>query len=426
MIEALADGRPDDLLGMAENGWVDFKQAPYQLNTDHGKFELCKDVTAFANASGGLLVIGVATSKPADRAVEVATGMHPFPQAQVNVSQHFDTVNDNLRPRVVVTHRWYRDPVRSASNDLYYLVLEVEPVAERDRWVIVRRILNNRGMFVDGVAVPQRHGDRTVYLPPEDIYYLINEGRRARELTPAVPQPPVADLAEEATVSLDELQHLQGWDDTPVLFWQSIPPRRTDLIPGLHSADGIRGGLDRQQVLRPSGFNFEDTLGRLRVYDGGLMIAKRERVLWVRPDGLVTAAASATEQLLGWAMEQRGVPQRLNTFVLTELTLEYFRVADALVAPRIPGAWRHRIVARRFRGDRPRLLGPGSTLYDQFLSDATQASADTWDRSWEAIGDPERDAFEALQRIYALFGVDVATNPDVQGDQVSAERFRDT
>lgn len=103
---------------------------------------------------------------------------------------------------------------------------------------------------------------------------------------------------------------------------------------------------------------------------------------------------------------------------------EYFRLADNLVAPRVPGAWHHRIVARRFAGDQPRLLGPGGTSGSLFLSDATPASADTWDRSWTAIGDPERDAFEALHLIYALFGVDVASNPDVDGDRVSVQRFR--
>jgi hypothetical protein len=87
----------------------------------------------------------------------------------------------------------------------------------------------------------------------------------------------------------------------------------------------------------------------------------------------MTAGAIATPAMLGWAMDQRGHPQRINTFVLTEMTLEYFRLADELVVPRVPGPWRHRIVARRFQGDQPRTLGPGSTRPDFFLSDASPA-----------------------------------------------------
>jgi hypothetical protein len=99
-------------------------------------------------------------------------------------------------------------------------------------------------------------------------------------------------------------------------------------------------------------------------------------------------------------------------------------VADDVVLPRALGPWRHRIVARRFKGDQVRALAPGGSEATSFRTDAQPASADIWDRSWPAIGDPERDAFEALQQIYALFGVDVATNPDVDGNRVPIERFR--
>lgn len=426
LIQALASGQIDDLRGTAESPWLDFKAAPYGLDTDKSKFELCKDVAAFANAVGGLLVVGVGTQKQADRAVELAASFQPFPQGAVDVGRYYDVINEHLRPRVAVTHTWHRDPGRSTVGDRYYLVFEIEPVPERDRWVIVRRILNDKGTFADGVAVPQRHGDRTVFLPPEEIYRLINQGLWARDLALELPRMPHKDLAVEADASLDTLQRLLNWDDAPVLYWQSVPPRHIDILPDLHGGDGIRGSLDRQKVLRPSGFNFANTLGRLRVHEGGLLLNKSDRAaLWVRPEGIVTAAALATPAMLNWAMESRSRDSRLNTIVLTELTLEFFRIADEIIAPRVPGEWRHRIVARRFQGDSPRCLGPGGINFGGFLSDASQASADTWDKSWSAIGEPERDAFEALQRIYALFGVDVSTNPDVSEDRVSMQRFRD-
>lgn len=240
LIEALAAGRPDGLTGVAETSWLDFKAAPYKLDTDKAKFELCKDVAAFANAQGGLLVLGVKAKKQPDRAQEIAAALHPFPQEEVDVGRYYDTINEYLRPRVSVTHHWYRDPARSTAAELHYLVIEIEPVAERDRWVIVRRTLNDREKFADGLAVPQRHGDRTVFLPAEDVYQLINEGVRARDRVPAAPIPPLGGLADEAEESLNTLQKLQDWDNIPVLFWQSIPPERVGVLPGLHERDGIQ------------------------------------------------------------------------------------------------------------------------------------------------------------------------------------------
>jgi predicted HTH transcriptional regulator len=58
VVSALAQGRPEVLIGTTENSWLDFKSTPYPVHTDKGKFDLCKDVVAFANAQGGLLVCG--------------------------------------------------------------------------------------------------------------------------------------------------------------------------------------------------------------------------------------------------------------------------------------------------------------------------------------------------------------------------------
>jgi len=43
---------------ISESRHLDFKQAPYSSNS-HGKAELLKDVTAFLNADGGYLIIGI-------------------------------------------------------------------------------------------------------------------------------------------------------------------------------------------------------------------------------------------------------------------------------------------------------------------------------------------------------------------------------
>src|SRR6266849_5109318 len=52
---ALASGDLTKLEGTREDAWVDFKGTPYQLDADRGKWELAKDVAAFANESGGVV-----------------------------------------------------------------------------------------------------------------------------------------------------------------------------------------------------------------------------------------------------------------------------------------------------------------------------------------------------------------------------------
>jgi hypothetical protein len=54
IVEALVTNEPERLLGSTESEQVDFKLAPYVLTENHQKWELAKDVAAFANKRRGL------------------------------------------------------------------------------------------------------------------------------------------------------------------------------------------------------------------------------------------------------------------------------------------------------------------------------------------------------------------------------------
>jgi hypothetical protein len=56
-------GRAELLIGRYETDWLDVKSAPYRLDLASGRFELAKDVAMFANASGGIILIGAKTKR---------------------------------------------------------------------------------------------------------------------------------------------------------------------------------------------------------------------------------------------------------------------------------------------------------------------------------------------------------------------------
>ncbi|MEU0030859.1 hypothetical protein [Streptomyces sp. NPDC006335] len=81
LVSYLAEQQPREILGTPESEWVDFKsvppEGPYDLSTDKGKFELAKDVAAFSNALGGLIVCGFKARKKQTELHEVAERSHP-------------------------------------------------------------------------------------------------------------------------------------------------------------------------------------------------------------------------------------------------------------------------------------------------------------------------------------------------------------
>lgn len=79
--EILEAGAFDSLIGLAETHDLEFKGEPYLLDTDFQKRELVKDVTGFANASGGILILGIRHDKNSthqrDEAVSVGRWFWP-------------------------------------------------------------------------------------------------------------------------------------------------------------------------------------------------------------------------------------------------------------------------------------------------------------------------------------------------------------
>lgn len=429
IIRALAQYRAEDVLGTAETTTLDFKRCLYQLRSDKGKFDLCLDVAAMANASGGLIVCGFKADKSPTEVHECATQVAQVPLSQLDVPRHQHVLLQYVWPRVQVDLDFY--PYAQQEQGEGFLVIDIKPLPEHERYAMVRRFLSDDGKLVEGFAIPVRHGDQTTYLSAEELHRLLTDGRRfhdlaiAGSLRPTGPAQPSA--AEQFDARLDAvLRTKPTWSElgSPVLAWQSAPERPVEILEGLHERDGgVYGALYTPESLRQSGFNFGILGDAPRIDAGSILISDQRRALRVDPDGAVTAAALATNEMLGWASTPIGSVQRLNVFALTEMTLEYYRLVDQHIAPRAPGTWRHRIRALRFQDPTAIVLGPGGNPRYPIIGDALKASAPDWDQSWTALVDPERDAYEALSRLYMLFGLPISKNPFVEDKRVSTQKL---
>ena len=116
---------------------------------------------------------------------------------------------------------------------------------------------------------------------------------------------------------------------------------------------------------------------------------------------MATAAAVVSDDMLAWATHSPAQgPLRLNLIALAEMTLEYFRLIDGTLLTDAGAPYRHAIITRRFAGS------PGVTLsvsLPPFIG-GMQYDADEGGRhDFDASGDPGKDAFEALWRLFTAF-----------------------
>lgn len=166
--QAVAAGRLEELLGTGECAWLDAKRLPYKAGRPADDMELAKDVAAFANGSGGLLLIGFTTVRQHGR--EILDALVPLAAGSVDVERYRKLLRGRLCPLVRgLAVDWVPVDDRGGA-----VVVDVPEQAEASKPFVV----SGRG-DTEGFSVPVRDGDGTHWLAREHVQQLLSLGWNA-------------------------------------------------------------------------------------------------------------------------------------------------------------------------------------------------------------------------------------------------------
>lgn len=179
-LDLLRSGRVDVLVGQPETDWLDFKREGY-ARTDRGKLELAKDVAAFANAAGGILVLGVATTKAGH--LETASAIMPCPPASVSVNSYQGILARRIHPPPEHLEM-FAIQQKSGGN---VWVISVPPQPEEFKPLLVHGAVIGDKVSDAYFSVVTRRDDATVATDPQAVHALLSAGRAA--LGAPVPSP---------------------------------------------------------------------------------------------------------------------------------------------------------------------------------------------------------------------------------------------
>lgn len=175
-IEALVHSGDSDLLvGQYEHEGFDAKSTSYQLSNPAGRFELAKDVAAFANSrNGGLIVCGLKTAKR--RGSDVVREAAPISLERFNDHAWIRAIRKLVVPApeglVVRARRMGSGSVRG------YVTISIPPQPEHLRPFLVQLGRRQDGKIVDtDITVPIRIGENTEYSDAAALHGLLTAGR---------------------------------------------------------------------------------------------------------------------------------------------------------------------------------------------------------------------------------------------------------
>ncbi|MFC1232249.1 helix-turn-helix domain-containing protein [Streptomyces sp. Sce081] len=167
---ALRAQKPDLLLEQPEGQWLDAKKKPYELREPRAVEELAKDVCAFANGGGGVIVLGIGTRVVDD--VEILDRIIPVDRASVDRDQIRKLIRAHITPAPRgISVEWSGD--QQGCRVLYIDI----PVQQAGILFVVAAPVGKPGApRTDTVAVPVREADGTHWLARTEIQRLLSAG----------------------------------------------------------------------------------------------------------------------------------------------------------------------------------------------------------------------------------------------------------
>jgi predicted HTH transcriptional regulator len=131
----IKSGQLSKMIDLEEDAYFEAKGGnPYNLETEKGRYELAKDVSAFANAEGGFLIIGLETKPLTEKNTDKVNGLDCIPKEKFDSKKYEGIIRKYIYPEISK--------------------LEVKWVENKD----------NSGNGIGCVWVPQQNLDRKFFL----------------------------------------------------------------------------------------------------------------------------------------------------------------------------------------------------------------------------------------------------------------------
>jgi hypothetical protein len=176
--DLIAAGYGRALEGLAEGVWIDVKRQPYEAGAARGSnraaWEMSKDVAAFANARGGIIVIP--GTERTEQGRDIIERIGEMPLEQINIQRIRNVLAEHVYP---VVEDLEIDAVETSPGHGVLWIL-IPDQSEQVKPFLVRGTLDDDKVITTHVSLPRRVGAHTRHAPIAEIHALLVAGRGRR------------------------------------------------------------------------------------------------------------------------------------------------------------------------------------------------------------------------------------------------------
>lgn len=165
-------------IGLKENLWFEAKgKEPYQLDSPVGRYELAKDVSAFANAEGGHIVIGLTPNRLKTELTEEIVGLELIPETGFDIVKYDGLIKHYIYPEIDNISITWQEGTNGKGKGVGHIF--ISPQKETKKYFLI-----TRGVIVEGeklkdnfVGLVKRVGSSNMPIFGREIYNIMQEGK---------------------------------------------------------------------------------------------------------------------------------------------------------------------------------------------------------------------------------------------------------
>lgn len=423
--QVINEGDFPKLLGERESEYFDCKRNVYDLKTDASKFELAKDVSAFANAEGGYILIGLETIKSETSFYDEIIAIHPFKQNVCNREQYIDVISDWIYPKLRDVRAEWHPSKDKASKGIFVISIPNQPKINNP--FLIKRTIQDTGKISEVLfGFCERMQENNVPKTIIELHQILRDGlcidsrlQSIETILQALTKisPSIDNESLEIEKRIESALNGIELTDKRAMVLTCYPSAPIDLGSLFSSKPGsIKSILESPPKIRESGFGLrvlekaENIKGMFCRVKGG-----NRKVIDLHRDGVLIAALKADSDFLCWAMKDLVFnPVALVESLYNFVQLYEYVINDMLEKPD-KVIFRIDFINLHLNNEKNKLAkGNLANLKAVFIDEIKDAPSDNWTDTLEVnIKDffVPKIAYHLAQMVYLFFQHDQEAIP---------------
>jgi len=412
----------DSLIGSTESEFFDCKREAYNLKIDAAKYELAKDVSAFANAGGGYILIGIETKKSDKTFYDEITAIHSLNENICNPKQFIDIISDWIYPKLRdIVAKWC--PTKE-NPDKGIFVINIPNQSGINKPFLIKRTLQDTGRISEVLfGYSERKQERNEPKTVAELYQILRDGlnygdnldRRLQSIETTLQElskpSPINDEFYDIKKRIDAALSSIEMKGKRALILTCFPDNLIKLQTLFSSKPGsLKSILESPPKIRESGFGLR-VLDKAKIINGRFcrVTGDTRKAIDLYKDGILIAALEADEEFLCWAMRDFV----FNPVALIESIYNFVQLYERVMndMDKMPNKIYFRIDLRNLHlnGEKNKIAeGKLGNIRGLFADEIHPAPENNWSDILEVeLKDFElsKVAYNLTEMIYSFFGL---------------------